>query len=89
LKRRYFNLTDEDEGYLDYFRNLPFALHAELFYDAGLIAVGSWSRAEQRRLGGFGAGLALQLPYVELLRFERAWNLAGRGEYIIDMKVWF
>jgi len=89
LKRRYFNLTDEDEGYLDYFRNLPFALHAELFYDAGLIAGGSWSRAEQRRLGGFGAGLALQLPYVELLRFERAWNLAGRGEYIIDMKVWF
>ena len=91
LKRRFFNLAgaDQGDGYANYFRNLPFALHATLFYDAGLIADGGWSRAEQRRLGGFGAGLAVQLPYVELLRFERAWDLAGRGEYIIDMKVWF
>ena len=89
LKRRFFHLVGEGEGYTGYFRNLPFALHATLFYDAGLIASGGWSRAQQRRLGGYGAGLAVQLPYVELIRFERAWDLAGRGEYIIDMKVWF
>jgi outer membrane protein assembly factor BamA len=89
LKPHYFNLAPEDKEYGAYLRNLPFAMHAALFYDGGLMAGRDWSRREQRRLGGFGMGVAAQLPYVELVRFERAWNLDGRGEYIIDMKVWF
>lgn len=87
IRQRFFDLVPEDR--LGYLRNLPFALHGAIFYDAGVIAGRSWARPEQRRRGGFGAGLAVQLPYVELMRFERAWNLAGRGEYLIDMKVWF
>jgi len=70
LRQRFFHLVPEDR--LGYLRNLPFALHGALFYDAGIMAGRSWERAEQRRRGGFGVGLAVQLPYVELMRFERA-----------------
>jgi outer membrane protein assembly factor BamA len=87
IRQRFYNLVEE--GKSGYLRNLPFALHGALFYDAGLMAGEAWSRGTLRRRGGFGTGLAVQLPYVELLRFERAWDLAGRGEYIFDMKVWF
>ncbi|HNW59332.1 MAG TPA: BamA/TamA family outer membrane protein [bacterium] len=87
IRPRFFNLVPEDR--LGYLRNLPFALHGALFYDTGLIAKSGWARGEQQRRGGFGAGVAVQLPYVELIRFERAWDLSGRGEYLIDMKVWF
>lgn len=89
LGLRFLNLQPEEGEYSGYMRNLPLAVHGAVFVDGGMIAGRSWEREEQRRLGGFGLGLHFRLPYVELLRLERAWGFSGRGEYILDMKAWF
>lgn len=67
----------------------PFGLSAALFVDSGSIWYRgeSWKRAAL--LSGYGAGLHLHLPFVRMVRFERAWRGNGRGEYIIDLYVWF
>lgn len=89
LGLRFLNLQPEGGEYSGYLRDLPLAVYGALFVDGGMIAGRSWERAEQRRLGGFGLGLHFRLPYVELLRLERAWGFSGGGEYILDMKAWF
>ncbi|MBN2357679.1 BamA/TamA family outer membrane protein [candidate division KSB1 bacterium] len=72
-----------------YGQNLPVGISAGFFLDTGAI----WYRDQDIRrvpfYTGYGLGLHLHLPYIELLRLERAWDMHGRGQYIIDLKAWF
>ncbi len=72
-----------------YGQNLPVGLSAAIFLDTGSV----WYHDRPLRRvvfrTGYGVGLHVHLPYMELLRLERAWDLQGNGQYIIDLKAWF
>jgi hypothetical protein len=38
---------------------------------------------------GFGGGLHIHLPYIDLLRIEYAVDAHGKGQFISDLYVWF
>ena len=71
------------------FRNLKFGISAGLFVDSGIV----WRNAGEIRwndfLTGYGVGLHLHLPYINVLRIEYALNKFGRGQFIIDTGVSF
>lgn len=72
-----------------YTKNLPFGISGGLFADAGLL----WNHAQeyrmQRVLSGFGADLFLHVPYVEVVRFELAFNTQFDSEFIFEIGVAF
>jgi len=71
------------------FRNLKFGLSAGIFLDNAVI----WRNAGDIRLDrfytGYGAGIHIHLPYVNVLRIEYAFNRKGRGQLIFDTGVSF
>lgn len=71
------------------FRNLKFGLSAGLFVDSGIV----WRNAGEIRLNdfltGYGVGIHIHLPYINVLRIEYALNKFGRGQFIIDTGVSF
>ncbi len=70
-------------------QNLKFGINAGLFYDAGM----SWGydRAfvKENLIQGFGAGLHIRLPYIEVFRIEAAFNEQFRIEYIFEVRISF
>ena len=72
-----------------YLRNLKIGLSGCLFVDSGII----WNQPRQYSLSnfdtGFGLGLQLHLPYVEVVRFDYAFNLDFRGQFIFEVGVAF
>ena len=86
LKRRYLHL---DSALGAYGENLPFGLSGALFCDTGAV----WSGRRYPRpgtwLSGFGFGLHLHVPYIDLIRLEYAFDERGRGESLLDFMVWF
>jgi hypothetical protein len=88
LPIRYFSI---ENGPLipSLFRNLKFGLSAGFFVDSGIV----WRNAGDVRLNdfytGYGVGLHIHLPYINVLRLEYALNRTGRGEFIIDTGISF
>lgn len=85
---RYFNLGDTDSPMGSYAMNLPFGVSGALFYDAGNV----WSHSQtpfDRPLSGFGVGLHVHLPYIELFRVDYAFNQDGKSQIILDIGVMF
>lgn len=70
---------------IEQFAVWKFALYAALFADAGT----TWYKRQRPEWGnlpsGFGGGIHVLLPYSAVLRFERAWNERGAGEWILDI----
>jgi outer membrane protein assembly factor BamA len=82
LPIRYFNLRD-----ISYLSNLKFGISLGFFIDTGL----TWFQQDKIRASmlqsGYGMGIHLHLPYVNLLRFELAFDEESRGELIVDLEV--
>jgi outer membrane protein assembly factor BamA len=88
LPVRYFSI---ENGPLipSLFRNLKFGLSAGFFVDNGIV----WRNAGDIRLNdfytGYGFGIHIHLPYINVLRIEYALNKLGRGQLIFDTGVSF
>jgi outer membrane protein assembly factor BamA len=71
------------------FRNLKFGLSAGLFVDNGLV----WRNAGEVRSKdfrtGYGVGLHIRLPYINVFRVEYARNRVGRAQVIFSTGVRF
>lgn len=80
LPIRYVNLAD-----YPYLRNLKFGISMGIFADAGLV----WQRYEdpalRKMIAGYGVGLHFHLPYVNLIRFELAFDEQRQHEYVLDL----
>jgi len=57
-----------------YFRNLKYGLAGELFLDVGDAYQTAKTPTMSSLMGGFGAGLLLRVPYVDVIRLETSWN---------------
>ena len=72
-----------------YLRNLKIGLSAGLFADAGII----WSEPSeyniQNVMSGFGAGIHIHLPYIEIFRIDYAFDMNLRGQIIVEVGVAF
>ena len=88
LPVRYFSI---ENGPLipSLFRNLKFGLSVGIFVDSGIV----WRNAGEIRLNdfytGYGVGIHIHLPYINVLRIEYALNKMGHGQFIIDTGVSF
>ena len=82
LPVRYFNLSGHP-----YFTNLKFGVSLGLFADTGL----TWFQKEKIKSSmlqtGYGLGLHLHLPYINLLRLEVAFDERGNEQFITDLYV--
>ncbi len=71
------------------FRNLKFGLSAGFFVDNGIV----WRNAGDVRLNnfytGYGVGIHIHLPYINVFRIEYALNKFGRGQFIFNTGVSF
>jgi outer membrane protein assembly factor BamA len=72
-----------------YQSNLKVGLSGEFFIDSGII----WQKSADYRMHnyitGFGCGLFLHLPYVEIFRIDYGLNLDFQGEWIFEVGVYF
>ena len=79
---RYFRVSEDP-----YLSNLKFGVSIGFFTDSGL----TWFQDEPLRLNrcvsGYGFGIHLHLPYIDILRLELAWNESGRTQFLIDLFV--
>jgi len=89
LKVRYFDLGSASPFLGSYGSNLPFGISGGLFYDTGAV----WNKDETLKskdfLTGFGFGLHIHLPYIELFRIEYAFDTKLHPELVLDIGVWF
>ena len=88
LPVRYLNL---DAGGLlpVYSNNLPFGISGALFADTGAVWQ-TWSALDRDDfLSGYGFGLHVHLPYIDLFRIDFAYDTKGHREMILDIGVWF
>lgn len=79
---RNVNLSDAS-----YLRNLKFGMGLGLFIDSGL----TWFQGERINRSmfqtGYGIGIHMHLPYIDIVRFELAFNEKGRPQLIVDLNV--
>jgi len=77
---RYFSLTSVPQ-----LTDLKYGLSLGFFADTGV----TWLRKGKPKdwMSGFGMGLHLHLPYINVLRLEWALNESGRSEFIADLFV--
>jgi len=86
LPLRYFTF---ETGLLPefYTRNLKFGINVGFFFDTGLV----WKDKNEFGLNnfkrGFGAGLHVLLPYIEVLRFDVGFNEKLKSEFIMEIQV--
>jgi outer membrane protein assembly factor BamA len=89
LPIRYFDFGNSESALGSFMNNLPFGVSAALFCDTGTV----WDQLShlhrQKFKQGFGAGVHIHLPYVNVLRLEYAFDQQGHGEFITDLYVWF
>jgi len=82
LPIRYFDLAD-----LPQMQNLKFGLSMGCFVDTGV----TWFQDEKLKRSmfhsGYGFGLHVHLPYIQLLRFELAFDENRRKQFIVDLWV--
>jgi outer membrane protein assembly factor BamA len=72
-----------------YLHNLKIGLSAALFVDSGIV----WSEPLQYHINnyltGFGIGLHIHLPYVEIFRIDYGMNRDLQGQFIFEVGVVF
>ncbi|MHB2155440.1 BamA/TamA family outer membrane protein [Calditrichota bacterium GD2] len=66
-------------------KNLKFGLNAGLFVESGQVWNNHKNFKLRNMITGYGFGLHFLLPYVEVLRFDYAFNEQGRGEFIVEV----
>ncbi|MCX6640149.1 MAG: BamA/TamA family outer membrane protein [bacterium] len=67
--------TWQDAPYFkQYFTNLRYGLAAEVFVDAGDVYNKGTEITSSSLMWGYGGGLILRLPYVDVIRLECSWN---------------
>jgi len=69
-----------------YLNNFKFGISFGLFYDFGMLWDDS-NISKSTKLKGWGAGLHFHVPYVNVLRFELAFDEKMKSEIIFDMFV--
>ena len=78
----HFKIADDP-----YLHDLKFGVSMGFFVDTGL----TWGRGDpfllSRLVTGYGYGIHLHLPYIDLLRFEIGLNESGRAQFIVDLFV--
>jgi outer membrane protein assembly factor BamA len=89
LPIRYFNLAPSIPELSGYFNNLPFGISGALFYDTGVAWNNGILPTSDTFISGFGYGLHIHLPYIELIRIDHAFNQDGDSQFIVDIGVWF
>lgn len=57
-----------------YFRNLQYGLAAEVFVEAGDVYPSGETPTIHTLMWGYGLGLLLRIPYVDVIRLESSWN---------------
>ena len=72
-----------------YLRNLKIGLSGALFVDTGIVWNETAELAKDNYLTGFGFGLHLHLPYVEIFRFDVGFNHEFHSEFIFEVGVVF
>lgn len=69
----------------DYLKNLKFGMNVGIFVDTGI----AWTKCNEYSIKnfhtGFGAGLHFRLPYVEVVRFDYAFNKDFEGQVIFEI----
>jgi outer membrane protein assembly factor BamA len=79
---RYYKVSDDP-----YLSDLKFGVSMGFFAESGL----TWSQSERfdlnRTISGFGGGIHLHLPYIDLLRLEIALNETGKAQFLVDLFV--
>jgi len=79
---RYVDLGDQSQ-----MMNLKFGLSLGFFIDTGTVWFQSEGINDLKFQTGYGVGLHMHLPYINVLRFEMAFNQRGRKQFILDMGV--
>lgn len=79
----------EFSGLSAFLKTWKFGINAAFFADAGKVWTGYERFGSGEWLRGFGVGLHLRVPYVEVLRAELAFDEKGRAELIFDVGVSF
>jgi outer membrane protein assembly factor BamA len=89
VKVRYFTLpaTAGLPAYLT--QNLKFGLYTALFIESGIAYANKREFKGKNFKNGFGAGLHFRAPYVEVVRFDYAFNEDLKGELIIEVRASF
>lgn len=73
-----------------YGSDLRFGLSGALFVDTGAVWFGNETLdLEKHFITGWGAGVHIFLPYMNLLRIEYGFDETWNGQLIIDALVWF
>jgi outer membrane protein assembly factor BamA len=72
-----------------YLRNLQLGLSGGFFIDSGIIWNKGHEYAWDQFKTGYGFGLHLHLPYVQVLRFDYAFNRDFTGQFIFEVGVAF
>lgn len=86
---RYMDIEEDSELFGHYSQDVPFGLDATLFYDIGNVWQQSESLSDGHTLEGFGAGLNVRVPYIDVFRIEYAFNPNSVGQVLFDIGVSF
>ena len=74
---------------VQYSSNLKLGLNAGIFVDSGIV----WNNPEEYSINnfhtGFGFGLHLLLPYVEVFRVDYGFNRDLEGQFILEVGIAF
>jgi outer membrane protein assembly factor BamA len=71
------------------FRNLKFGLSVGVFVDSGIVWRTRGELAMDNLYTGYGAGIHIHLPYINVVRLEYALNNRRQGQFIIGTGVSF
>ncbi|NOX87535.1 MAG: BamA/TamA family outer membrane protein [Calditrichaeota bacterium] len=66
-------------------KDLKFGLNAGIFVESGQVWKKHKNFAIRKMVSGYGAGLHILLPYVEVLRLDLAFNEKGKSQFIAEI----
>jgi outer membrane protein assembly factor BamA len=82
LPVRYFSISEMPQ-----LSNLQFGISGGLFIDTGSIWFQNENPLNKKWVSGYGLGLHFHVPYVNVLRFELAFDEKGHHQWILDLFV--
>lgn len=68
-------------------RNLKFGLNWALFAESGTVWGNKKNSSAANFISGFGAGLHVRVPYIEVIRFDLAFDEKWRNQFIIETQL--